>query len=246
MIAITARAHAPAFDLTEADSNWSVLQHGVLLAPLRPVLPAEFMNTITMSAIVVTLFLAAPTGPSRASSRRRTSGCPFSGSSSRPSPSSSSTCGCGRPARLRYDSSWTSAGSGSSPSPSPGCCWWRPSCSRAGGPRHRTGRGGGGLPAHPGVRPSAGARGPGPGSAPADRFDGAATATPAHAADGGRRRPRPGSEGRADGLLRGPQVDASFFGGFQAHAPTHDATTRDSVVSDEKKPKQPASTAATS
>lgn len=64
MIAITAEMNRPPFDLTEADSElvggfnteYSSFRFGIFYM-------AEFMNTITMSAIVVTLFLGGPDGP---------------------------------------------------------------------------------------------------------------------------------------------------------------------------------------
>jgi len=88
-----------------------------------------------------------------------------------------------------------------------------------------------GLPAHPGVRRRAGARDL---TRQCSRrsVDGCC-----HRNSCARRRRRatsaPGREakGRADGLLRGPQVRRQLLRRLQAHAPTHDATTRDSVVS---------------
>jgi NADH-quinone oxidoreductase subunit H len=63
MIAITAELTRPPFDLTEADSElvggfhteYSSIRFGMFYL-------AEFMNTITMSAIVVTLFFGGPNG----------------------------------------------------------------------------------------------------------------------------------------------------------------------------------------
>jgi NADH-quinone oxidoreductase subunit H len=63
MIAITAELTRPPFDLTEADSElvggfhteYSSMRFGMFYL-------AEFMNTITMSAIVVTLFFGGPNG----------------------------------------------------------------------------------------------------------------------------------------------------------------------------------------
>jgi NADH-quinone oxidoreductase subunit H len=64
MIAITAELTRPPFDLTEADSElvggfhteYSSIRFGLFFL-------AEFMNTITMSAVVVTLFFGGPNGP---------------------------------------------------------------------------------------------------------------------------------------------------------------------------------------
>ena len=63
MIAITAELTRPPFDLTEADSElvggfhteYSSIRFGMFFL-------AEFMNTITMSAVVVTLFFGGPNG----------------------------------------------------------------------------------------------------------------------------------------------------------------------------------------
>ena len=63
MIAITAELTRPPFDLTEADSElvggfhteYSSMRFGMFYL-------AEFMNTITMSAVVVTLFFGGPNG----------------------------------------------------------------------------------------------------------------------------------------------------------------------------------------
>ncbi len=63
MIAITAELTRPPFDLTEADSElvggfhteYSSIRFGMFYL-------AEFMNTITMSAVVVTLFFGGPNG----------------------------------------------------------------------------------------------------------------------------------------------------------------------------------------
>ena len=64
MIAITAELTRPPFDLTEADSEL-VGGFNTEYSSLRFALfyLAEFMNTITLSAIVVTLFLGGPDGP---------------------------------------------------------------------------------------------------------------------------------------------------------------------------------------
>ena len=63
-IAITAELNRPPFDLAEADRSWS---EGSTRSTRRSVsrlfFMAEFMNTITMSAVVVTLFFGGPDGP---------------------------------------------------------------------------------------------------------------------------------------------------------------------------------------
>ena len=64
LVAATAEANRPPFDLVEADSelvggfNTEYSSIGFAFFYL-----AEFMNTVTMSAIMVTLFLGGPTGP---------------------------------------------------------------------------------------------------------------------------------------------------------------------------------------
>jgi NADH-quinone oxidoreductase subunit H len=64
LIAVTAELNRPPFDLVEAESelvggfNTEYSSIGFALFYL-----AEFMNTVTMSAIIVTLFLGGPTGP---------------------------------------------------------------------------------------------------------------------------------------------------------------------------------------
>jgi NADH-quinone oxidoreductase subunit H len=64
VIAATAELNRPPFDLVEAESelvggfNTEYASVGFALFYL-----AEFMNTVTMSAIIVTLFLGGPTGP---------------------------------------------------------------------------------------------------------------------------------------------------------------------------------------
>jgi NADH-quinone oxidoreductase subunit H len=64
MIAVTAELQRPPFDLAEADSEL-VGGFNTEYASIRFALfyLAEFMNVITMSAIVVTLFLGGPDGP---------------------------------------------------------------------------------------------------------------------------------------------------------------------------------------
>jgi NADH-quinone oxidoreductase subunit H len=64
LISITAELNRPPFDLVEADSElvggfnteYSSIRFGIFYL-------AEFMNTITMSAVVVTLFFGGPDGP---------------------------------------------------------------------------------------------------------------------------------------------------------------------------------------
>jgi NADH-quinone oxidoreductase subunit H len=64
MVSITAELTRPPFDLTEADSElvggfnteYSSIRFAMFFL-------AEFMNTVTMSAVVVTLFLGGPNGP---------------------------------------------------------------------------------------------------------------------------------------------------------------------------------------
>ena len=64
MIAITAELNRPPFDLVEAEqelvggfnTEYSSIRFALFFM-------AEFMNTITMSAVVVTLFLGGPDGP---------------------------------------------------------------------------------------------------------------------------------------------------------------------------------------
>jgi len=64
LIAVTAELNRPPFDLVEAESelvggfNTEYSSIGFALFYL-----AEFMNTVTMSAIIVTLFLGGPSGP---------------------------------------------------------------------------------------------------------------------------------------------------------------------------------------
>ena len=64
MIAITAELQRPPFDLAEADSEL-VGGFNTEYSSIRFALfyMAEFMNTITMSAVVVTLFFGGPDGP---------------------------------------------------------------------------------------------------------------------------------------------------------------------------------------
>lgn len=64
MIAITAELTRPPFDLTEADSELVGGYHTEYSSiPFALFFLAEFMNTITMSAVVVTLFFGGPDGP---------------------------------------------------------------------------------------------------------------------------------------------------------------------------------------
>ena len=64
MVSITAELTRPPFDLTEADSEL-VGGFNTEYSSIRFALfyLAEFMNTVTMSAVVVTLFLGGPDGP---------------------------------------------------------------------------------------------------------------------------------------------------------------------------------------
>jgi NADH-quinone oxidoreductase subunit H len=64
LIAITAELNRPPFDLVEADSEL-VGGFNTEYSSIRFALfyLAEFMNTITMSAIIVTLFFGGPDGP---------------------------------------------------------------------------------------------------------------------------------------------------------------------------------------
>ena len=96
MIAITAELTRPPFDLTEADSElvggfhteYSSIRFGMFYL-------AEFMNTITMSAVVVTLFFGGPNGYISAHRPGPPSTCRSSGSCSRRWRSASSTSGSG-------------------------------------------------------------------------------------------------------------------------------------------------------
>ena len=105
MIAATAELNRPPFDLVEAEqelvggfnTEYSCIRFALFFL-------AEFMNTITMSAIIVTLFLGGPqpiaigdstldirrSGPARGHGLVRRSRC---------SCSSTSTCGSGRRCR---------------------------------------------------------------------------------------------------------------------------------------------------
>ena len=64
LVAVTAETNRPPFDLVEADSEL-VGGFNTEYSSLRFALfyMAEFMNTITMSAVIVTLFLGGPDGP---------------------------------------------------------------------------------------------------------------------------------------------------------------------------------------
>ncbi|HLG66863.1 MAG TPA: NADH-quinone oxidoreductase subunit NuoH [Acidimicrobiales bacterium] len=64
LVAITAELTRPPFDLTEADSEL-VGGYATEYSSIRFALffLAEFMNTVTMSAVIVTLFLGGPDGP---------------------------------------------------------------------------------------------------------------------------------------------------------------------------------------
>ena len=64
MVSITAELTRPPFDLTEADSEL-VGGFNTEYSSIRFALfyLAEFMNTITMSTVAVTLFLGGPDGP---------------------------------------------------------------------------------------------------------------------------------------------------------------------------------------
>ena len=96
MVAITAELQRPPFDLAEAEqelvggfhTEYSSIRFAMFYL-------AEFMNTITMSAVIVTLFLGGPDGP-----RPRCRDAGFGrccGSWARRCCSSSSTCGSGPP-----------------------------------------------------------------------------------------------------------------------------------------------------
>ncbi len=64
LVAVTAETNRPPFDLVEADSEL-VGGFNTEYSSIRFALfyMAEFMNTITMSAVIVTLFLGGPDGP---------------------------------------------------------------------------------------------------------------------------------------------------------------------------------------
>ena len=103
LIAATAELNRPPFDLVEAEQE-IVGGYNTEYASIRFALfyIAEFMNVVTMSAIIVTLFFGGPRGP--AALRARLDLAAPSGSSSRCSSSSSCTCGSGRRCLgFRYD-----------------------------------------------------------------------------------------------------------------------------------------------
>ena len=112
-IAVVAETNRPPFDLVEADqelvggfhTEYSSIRFALFFL-------AEFMNTITMSAITVTLFFGGPDGPVPHIPHIRVDLARSSGSWARPSCSSSSSCGSGPhcPA-CATTSSWTSGGS---------------------------------------------------------------------------------------------------------------------------------------
>ena len=111
LIAATAELNRPPFDLVEAEQelvggfNTEYSAFGFALFFL-----AEFMNTVTMSAVIVTLFLGGPQPiggldiPSRQRDIRLGPLRAWCGSSSRSSCSSTCSCGSARTLpRLRYD-----------------------------------------------------------------------------------------------------------------------------------------------
>ena len=95
LIAATAEMNRPPFDLVEAEQE-IVGGYNTEYASIRFALfyIAEFMNVVTISAIIVTLFFGGPPWP--AALRARLDLADRSGSSSRCWSSSSRTCGSGR------------------------------------------------------------------------------------------------------------------------------------------------------
>jgi len=92
IIAITAELNRPPFDVVEGESELVGDSHRILVDSIRLFYLAEFMNTITMSAIIVTLFFGGPAvgSPTCPTYDGYSRSC---GSWPRPSPSRSVTSG---------------------------------------------------------------------------------------------------------------------------------------------------------
>ena len=134
MIAITAELTRPPFDLTEADSElvggfhteYSSIRFGMFYL-------AEFMNTITMSAVVVTLFFGGPNGCIPRIARRHHLHADHLVPAQdgglllhlrvvpgRPAPAALRPADGPRLEAAHPDDAW------------PGCCWWPPSSTGTG------------------------------------------------------------------------------------------------------------------